>query len=152
MSGYILKKNNESKPLNILENFIKIAYTIDCIFIYNNNKYISEKDKYDYLSVNFADDFNQISEDNERQFQFYLYINRLQNIEIYHEIFYKVGYIELIDDDNTKLIFEFVYEYLKLNPEEYFWVEWGYLYKWEDMQKLKSIPFDKDWCFKIPPN
>jgi hypothetical protein len=34
--------------------------------------------------------------------------------------------------------------------DEYFWFEWEYAFSWVDMQKLKNLPFDKDWCFKNP--
>jgi hypothetical protein len=49
------------------------------------------------------------------------------------------------------LVFNFVYEYLKLNPDEYFWFGTdSHAFSWEDMKKLKEKPYDPDWWAKIP--
>ncbi|RPK28353.1 hypothetical protein EDO6_03880 [Paenibacillus xylanexedens] len=52
---------------------------------------------------------------------------------------------------NQELILHFIYEYLKLNPDDYFWIaDNDWVYSREEIQKLKSLPYDPDWCYKNP--
>lgn len=63
---------------------------------------------------------------------------------------YQVGYIEDVYGVE-ELIFRFIYEYLKLNPTDYFWIpDYDWVYSWEDMQKFRSLPYDPNWCYKNP--
>ncbi|MDE6852643.1 MAG: hypothetical protein K2J67_09190 [Lachnospiraceae bacterium] len=50
-----------------------------------------------------------------------------------------------------KILLDFLFEYFKLNPKDYFWVEgykWHYTYK--DIKKIKQSDFNPDWCYKDP--
>lgn len=58
----------------------------------------------------------------------------------------------IIEDFNEceKILLDFLYEYFKLNPEDYFWDELDWYYTQEDIIKLKKEEFDSDWCYKNP--
>jgi len=63
---------------------------------------------------------------------------------------FRVGTIEEVYGAE-ELIFRFIYEYLKLNPDDHLWVaDYDWTFGWEDMKNLKSLSFDPDWCYKNP--
>jgi len=34
---------------------------------------------------------------------------------------------------------------------QYYWLgDYNWVYSWEDMRKLKSLPYDPNWCYKNP--
>lgn len=92
-------------------------------------------------------------------FQFYIHAkeNPFITFEYYDEIkldpklnLCNAGYIEEVFG-SQKLIFHFIYEYLKINQDHYFWLpDYDWVYCWEDMERLRSQPYDPDWCYKDP--
>ena len=48
----------------------------------------------------------------------------------------------------TEILLDFLYEYFKLNPNDYFWDENELFYTYEDIVKIKQEEFDPDWCYK----
>ncbi|URZ16569.1 hypothetical protein [Clostridium felsineum] len=61
----------------------------------------------------------------------------------------KIAFIENVID-NEQIVFKFIHEYLKINPQDYFWVEDDWVYTFEDMEKLSKLPYDECWCYKNP--
>ena len=49
-----------------------------------------------------------------------------------------------------KMLLDFLYHYLTLNPYDYFWDEYEWYYSYEDIVKIKQMKFDPDWCYKNP--
>ncbi|WP_308723261.1 hypothetical protein [Paenibacillus polysaccharolyticus] len=99
------------------------------------------------------------SEENNRQF--ILYVKAKENKSVlFHDHedlnldpkqdLIRVGTIEEAFGAE-EVIFQFVYEYLKLNQADYFWVaDYDWVYTWEDIKKLHSMSYDSDWCYKNP--
>lgn len=58
----------------------------------------------------------------------------------------------IIEDisDCEKILLDFLYEYLKLNPEDYFYDEEEWYYTYEDIERIKKNVFDPAWCYKNP--
>ena len=53
--------------------------------------------------------------------------------------------------DCEKILLDFLFEYLKLNPNDYFWTsESGCRFTYEDIKKFKQKKFDPNWCWKDP--
>lgn len=165
-SGCILKNKDEYIVDNMISN------TKNAIFnakLHMRNGEIAYKEvdgKFDYLNLGVFDDtaFNLDPEDwgNEEIEQgqsLNLYIKSIDTeCEHYYEEFdwvsnksklYKVAFIENVID-NEEIVFNFIYEYLKLNPQDYFWVEDDWVYTLEDMELLNKLPFDENWCYKNP--
>ncbi|MDL1164051.1 hypothetical protein [Paenibacillus sp. 843] len=126
------------------------------LYFDNYKKYKNEQ--FLYTTLNVTD--KPLSDENNQQFIFY--VDGVNNYEIYYEndedlsgvdsqlSLYQVGGIEDIYGAQ-ELIFRFIYEYLKLNPDDYFWVaDYDWVYSWEDMKRLKSLPYNPDWCYKNP--
>lgn len=156
-SAFILKKREEYSPEKLLSDAIVAAFHADARLYFDNyKKYKNEL--FLYTTINVAD--KPLSEDDNQQFIFY--VDGVNNSEIFYEndedlsgldsrlSLYQVGGIEDIYGAQ-ELIFRFIYEYLKLNSDDYFWVaDYDWVYSWGDMQKLKSLPYDPDWCYKNP--
>ncbi len=49
-----------------------------------------------------------------------------------------------------RILLDFLYEYLKSNPEDYFWCEGDWYYTFDDIAHIKERGFDPDWCYKDP--
>lgn len=50
----------------------------------------------------------------------------------------------------SKILLDFLFEYLKLNPDDYFWDELKWYYTYEDITRIKQKKFEPDWCYKNP--
>lgn len=65
------------------------------------------------------------------------------------------GLIRVVFIDNApdcdRILLDFLFEYLKLNPNDYFWTSVsGCRYTYEDIKKIKQNDFDPLWCYKNP--
>lgn len=105
-----------------------------------------------YMWGNIANSYEDIPE--AQQWGMYLYVNDKDTHRFDHVIkngnLVRVIVIERISDCE-KILLDFLFEFFKLNPEDYFWTEgvkWHYTY--EDIVKIKQKPFDPNWCYKDP--
>ena len=48
-----------------------------------------------------------------------------------------------------KMLLDFVYEYMRMNPDDYFYAEGDWYYTSEDIKRIKEKEFETDWCYKI---
>lgn len=53
-------------------------------------------------------------------------------------------------EECEKILLDFLYEYFKLNPEDYFWNELDWYYTYDDIMRIKQTEFDSSWCYKNP--
>lgn len=60
--------------------------------------------------------------------------------------------VMIIEDisDCERILLDFLYEYLKLNPEDYYDDEEEWYYTHEDIVRIKQREFDPTWCYKNP--
>lgn len=60
--------------------------------------------------------------------------------------------VMIIEDisDCERILLDFLYEYLKRNPEDYFYAEEEWYYTYEDIVRIKQREFDPAWCYKKP--
>lgn len=49
-----------------------------------------------------------------------------------------------------RMLLDFLYEYLMLNPKDYFWNELDWYYTYDDIVKIRQKEFNPDWCYKKP--
>ncbi|MGE6257035.1 hypothetical protein ACQKCU_03835 [Heyndrickxia sporothermodurans] len=156
-SAVILTKKETYSPEKLLADTIVATFHTDLTLYFHNNKNYFENGVFSYTTLNIND--KTLNEDNILSFIFYIHSINSPSIDFYyHEDLgldtnlklSQIGHIENIYGVQ-KLIFSFVYEYLKLNPEDYFWItDYDWVYKWEDMKRLKELPYDPDWCYKKP--
>lgn len=53
-------------------------------------------------------------------------------------------------EDCEEILLDFLYEYFKMNPEDYFLVYEDWYYTYNDIVRIKQREFDPDWCYKDP--
>ncbi|PDO09583.1 MAG: hypothetical protein BLM47_11805 [Candidatus Reconcilbacillus cellulovorans] len=75
------------------------------------------------------------------------------NLQKPHLEYYDAGSIEDIAGvfgPREKLLFNFVYEYLKLNPDDLFEVAYydHRIYSLKEMEQLRRRPYDPNWCYR----
>ncbi len=60
--------------------------------------------------------------------------------------------VMIIEDisDCERILLDFLYEYFKRNPEDYFYAEEEWYYTHEDIVRIKQTEFDQVWCYKKP--
>jgi hypothetical protein len=135
------------------------------LHVNESEPYIQTDGSISHIQLGVYDDisFNVDSEDwgNEevyqgQSFSFYIYsINQKYVSDEDFDWVIKGGKLHKvinIDDleENEEIVFKFIYEYLKLNPKDYFWVENDWVYTLEDMERFSKLPFDESWCYKNP--
>lgn len=163
-SGCILKKKDEYNIENMIKD-IKTSIVNSKLYMRGDEIVNYPNGSFDYFNIGIFDKigFNLNSDDfgNEE-------VSQGQSVSFYvcsiNEKFhgddefdwvskgdklYTVAYIENIID-NEELAFRFIYEYLKLNPQDYFWVEDDWVYTLKDLERLSKLPFDEYWCYKNP--
>lgn len=160
--AHIIKNWEKHNPEKVFMDAANICYNINAMFYFHNYKTFYSDGKLKHTYIGIIDDKVSVSENNNNQFIFNIQGVNKEDIDIGldkdldylipNKKLCSLAYIEKVRDDNTELIFRFAYEYLKLNPDEYFWFEWNYAFSWEDMIKLKKVPFNKNWCFINPNN
>lgn len=105
--------------------------------------------------MNIARAKTQISQDNEEQFE--LIIQGAQSIELVEADFSWAGlsadmqslmYVNYVSEDNSRLLLEFMREYLKINTETYLWFEGDRIFSGRDLNKLLSCKWDYEWYLR----
>ncbi|MBD8005042.1 hypothetical protein [Bacillus norwichensis] len=155
-TAFILISQKEYTPERLLANSIASAYHADIMLNFYNSKNYDSNGHFLSTTLNIND--KNVKENGE---SFILYVGALDNPNLdffdykgvglnpSHKL-YQGGTIEEIYGVE-ELVFRFIYHYLKANPDDYFWVaDYNWVYSWKDMQKLKSLPFDSEWCYKKP--
>ncbi|GGI95897.1 hypothetical protein [Paenibacillus hunanensis] len=155
-SAYIIMDRKKFTTERLLSDTIIATFHTDLMLTLNNDKDYSEEGEFLCTTLNISD---KLVVENGKSFIYYVHATNYPYLTFYdHEEvgldpsrdLCQVGYIEEIYDVQ-EIIFEFIYEYLKLNPEDYFWIpDYDWVYSWEDMQHLKSLPYDPQWCYKNP--
>ncbi|GGI95904.1 hypothetical protein [Paenibacillus hunanensis] len=156
-SAVILTHQNTYSPEKLLADTIVSVFHADASLYYDNNKDFFAEGEFLYTTLNINN--GSFSKDQAQSMVFSIPGIHDSSIEFYyHEDLeldstlqlYQVGHIENIYGVQS-LIFSFIYEYLKLNPNDYFWItDYDWVYSWEDMQHLKLLPYDPKWCYKNP--
>lgn len=157
-SAYILMSRKKYSPERLLADSIISTFHADIMLNFHNSKNFGNDGRFLSTTLNIND--KKVRENN---FSFIFYVDSKDNpnLDFYYNEdvgldskneLYQVGCIEDVYGVE-ELVLRFIYEYLKLNPEDYFWVaDYDWVYSWEDMQKIKFQPYDPDWCYKSPKN
>lgn len=164
VSGFILKNRDKYLVENMMDN---IKFVINKLNL-NMTTYLfkNEDGSFRYAEIGICDntclelDEEDIGdEDIDQGESFNFYVESIEKEGIDEKKFdwlskgsklYDVAFVEKIRNYNKRIVFEFIYEYLKLNPKDYFWAEDDWVYTLEDMERLSQLPFDENWCSKNP--
>lgn len=151
-TGIILKKKEDVDFDRLLHDIKLAADRADLEAWIDSNIH---EDKYDGgvgTTGNIADTFENIPE--AQQWRMDIYSNDRVFFE-YGDIRKKDGLIRVVFIDNApecdRILLDFLFEYFKLNPYDYFWLDgakWHFTY--EDIKKIKQQKYDSNWCNKDP--
>ena len=151
ISGMLMKKKEDF-------NFNKLIYDIRdaskkagiiCVDTDSEKFRKDQKPGYECWTFNLRD----IEDDTDNLYLIYVYndIYRMTDGG-YSFIDEKSNYQQCIHIENfhsSKMLFDFIYEYMKLNKEDVFWDEYKWHYRFEDIEKISKIePFDEEWAYK----
>ncbi|WP_088830478.1 hypothetical protein [Paenibacillus tyrfis] len=154
--GIVLKNRLEHSVEKMLSDVIVSVFRSNLKLVFGNRLFynkdgslrsvemtISDRPLYLGDTENFTFWIERIDEKyvNEKEDEEYDWVDEGKNL-------YQVGYIENIRDIEG-IVYKFVYEYLKLNPNDYFWFE-DYAFCYKDMEKLSKLPYNPDWCYTNP--
>lgn len=151
LSGMLLKKKEKF-------DFDKLIY--DIIYAANEASIICldgmEFEKNDNVTYEFVTFVLKDTEgDTDNQFIMYVYNDVNSMIDgTFNFIDEKNNYqqcINIEDFRSCKMLFNFIYEYMKLNLDDIFYDELKWHYTFRDVEKIaKSEKFDSEWCYKNP--
>lgn len=151
-SGYILKKQEEMDFGNLIHDIKLAADRAKLEARIDSNIYERYLGVGRYTMGNIANTYKDIPEAQQWRMYIYsddIYINRFDHVV-------KDGHLitaMLIErvSDCEQILLDFLFEYFRLNPNDYFWIEeYGWHYTYEDIKIIKQSEFDSDWCYKNP--
>jgi len=156
-SAVILTQKGKYSPEKLLSDTIVSAFHADASLYFHNDKNFLDTGEFSSTTLNINN--NSFAEKSGQSFILTVHAINNPSIEFYYYEDLKlnfnlslcqVGHIEDIYSVQ-KLVYNFIYDYLRLNPDDYFWVtDFNWVYNWEDMKRLKTLPYDPDWCYKDP--
>ena len=152
-SGGIILKKKEDVDFDRLLYDIKLAAVRAGLEARINSKI--DEDEFNggvYTTGNIADTYEEIPE--AQQWLMYIHSSDRGFFE-YGDIREEEGLIRVVFIDNApdcdRILLDFLFEYFKLNPYDYFWLDgakWHFTF--EDIKKIKQNKFEPYWCCKDP--
>ena len=151
LSGIILKRQEETDIFKLIQDVKEAAEKAGLEPRIGSTLFNSLNGEGVYATANIADTYEDIPEAQ----QWLMYIHSSDDCMDQFDWILMDGHLIraiIIEDfsECEKILLDFLYEYFKLNPEDYFWDEYDWYYTQEDIVKLKQREFDKDWCYKNP--
>lgn len=151
-SGNILKKKEEINIDKIIQD-IEIAAINAKLKIIVGEKIYSINQEAFYIPFKISDTIENI---NDEQNNIVLYL--FSKVEIDEKNFdwisegAKLIYIVNIENlyQREELVLNFLYEYLKLNPEDIFWNEYDWFYSYKSIEEIIKGELKKEWCYEKP--
>ncbi|WP_440116652.1 hypothetical protein [Paenibacillus sp. QZ-Y1] len=147
-SAFILMDRKKYTTEKLLSDSIVAAFYADAMLNFHNSKNYSTDGRFLSTTMNIS---HKLVKENNYSFIFYVDATDKPGLEFYYNDdvgleerrdLFQVGCIEEIYGVQ-ELVFEFIYHYLRLNPDDYFWVaDYDWVYSWGDMEKLKTLPYD----------
>lgn len=150
LSGMILKSKENVNISKMLED-IKIAAEQANLEPRIESKLYPSLEGGIYTTANIADTYEDIPE--AQQWLMYIYSDDdcYDRFDWIHKGKNLIRSIIIEDFSGCqKMLLDFLYQYLMLNPCDYFWDELEWYYSYEDIVKIKQKKFDPDWCYKNP--
>jgi hypothetical protein len=155
-SGVVLKNREAFQEETLLSDVIKVAFRKNMYLSFGGYVKRNSNGSFRHTMLNIASKPPYIEETTQ---QFIFNIWCIENKSINETEFdwvekdkklYNIACIEEVYGAE-ELAFHFVYEYLKLNPNDYFWFDsYEWVFSLKDMEKLNALPYDSNWCYKNP--
>lgn len=151
LSGLILKKQEDTNIYKLVQDVKEAAEKAGLESRIKPVLFDSLDGEGVYTIANVANTYEEIPD--AQQWVMYLYSNDdcLDRFDWILKNGHLIRAVIIEDfDECERILLDFLYEYFKLNPEDYFWDELDWYYTQEDIVKLKQKEFNSDWCYKNP--
>ena len=151
ISGHILKKKEDTDINKLIKDVRDAANNAGLEPRIESTIYDELNIEGVYTTANIADTYDDIP--GAQQWIMYLCSNDycLDDFEWILEGGHLIRAIIIENfSECEKMLLDFLYEYLKLNPEDYFWDEFDWYYTFEDIKKIRQNEFDRYWCYQNP--
>lgn len=151
LSGIILKKKENIDIYKLISDVKKAAEEAGLEPRINSILSGSLDEEGVYTTANIANTYEDVPE--AQQWLMYIYSNddcmdRFDWIVMEGHLIRAI----IIEDieECEEILLDFLCEYFKLNPEDYFWNELDWYYTHDDILRIKQNEFDSAWCYKNP--
>lgn len=151
LSGIILKKKENTDIYKLISDVKKAAEEAGLEPRINSILSDSLDEEGVYTTANIANTYEDVL--GAQQWLMYIYSNddcmdRFDWIVMEGQLIRAI----IIEDigECEEILLDFLYEYFKLNPEDYFWNELDWYYTHDDIARIKQREFDSAWCYKNP--
>ncbi|MCM1325528.1 MAG: hypothetical protein NC094_00310 [Bacteroidales bacterium] len=153
LAGILLKKREFVNVWKIVNDLEASALQAGLAFRKGIDYEETEDESFHYLSANIADTFAEA--ECQQQMLMYIYdISEDDSLQEFDWIEKGKNLIQIVNIEDfrgcEKILLDFLYEYLKRNPEDYFWNEREWYYTFDDITRMKRNEFDPAWCYKNP--
>lgn len=153
-SAYILKKQEEVDFDSLIHDIILAANRAELEARIDSDVHEDDYGVGVYTMGNIANTYEEIPE--AQQWRMYIYSDDIHIHRFDHMV--KNGHLIVVIlieriSDCEQILLDFLFEYLALNPDDYFFVEeyeYDWFYNYEDIMVIKQRQFDPDWCYKDP--
>ncbi|URZ00359.1 hypothetical protein [Clostridium felsineum] len=159
LSGVILKDRRDFSPEELLRDVMTAVFRANLNLSLGTSNRYDKNGRFKHAHINISSKGFDIDEEDRFIFEIFRLHKKFINEEWDEEFDYidskqKLYNVAIIDEvaDNKSVIFKFAYEYLKLNPKDYIWFEDDFAFNFQDMEKLRKLPYDEYWCYKNPKN
>ena len=152
-SGNILKKREDINMDKIVQDMETAAANANLKIIFIEKTY-SYTDKEAFCMKFKISDTMENMKNKQKRIIVYI-LSKAETNEQYFDWISegaKLTYIINMEDiyEREKLVLDFLYEYLKLNPEDIFWNQCDWYYNYETIKEIKEKEFEKKWCYREP--
>lgn len=148
LAGILLKKREFVNVQKIVYDLETSALQAGLAFRRGIDYEKKEDGSFHYLSVNIADTFAE-AEDQQQMLMYIYNISEDDYLQEFDWIAKGMNMIQIVNIEDfqgcEKILLDFLYEYLKRNPEDYFWNEMDWYYTFDDIVKMKRNEFDPAW-------
>ncbi|SFD54594.1 hypothetical protein SAMN05518672_102375 [Chitinophaga sp. CF118] len=154
---HLLKNWEKHSPLKMVKDIAEASFNIDALYHYRNDKKFFSDGSIRHFTTYIGNSIQNIDEDNGFTFEiegldptfFALDFDKDFDYLVPGEKLCSLAYIDKLDKDAFELFYHFCYEYLKINTDEYIYLDSSTRpFSWEEMKKLSMYPYDKDWLLK----
>jgi len=153
ISTFVLFRQGESiSASDLLKNIREISINYGLYFSNNYDEY-DQTGKLKFCSIYISD--IPFEDNYSRQISWNLYDEpyKFQNVDFNWDDSKSQYFKALVSEDfyeNEDLLFKILYGILKVYPSAKVWIEDNWFYTIEDLEKIKSKPFDNEWCYNDP--
>lgn len=150
MSGLILKKKEDANIHKLIDD-VRLAAEKAGLEPRINPILHDSRDGVVYTTANVADTYEDTPE--AQQWLMYIYSDD-DSFDRFDWVLKEGNLIRavIIEDISgcERMLLDFLYEYLMLNPKDYFWNELDWYYTYDDIVKIRQKEFNPDWCYMKP--